>query len=145
MKVICAGLNVVDKYGCDRAGLVARVDIVIHTDGHFCGKFEERSGIYRAQDGDVVEYFSYDKPGGGFGGREFTLDMVDGTQRTLIGPWSSRAGVVNKFFPDREPIIECVDMNNCVRAVTLRKLMQLGIRFELTELSGSDTQYKPII
>jgi len=35
----------------------------------------------------------------GFGGSRFTLPMEDGSIVKLIGPWSSRAGVMNLHFP----------------------------------------------
>lgn len=35
----------------------------------------------------------------GFGGRSFVLNMADGTTKTIKGPWSSRPGIMNNFFP----------------------------------------------
>ena len=35
----------------------------------------------------------------GFGGSHFNLEMKDGSVKTLIGPWSSRAGAMNRVFP----------------------------------------------
>jgi len=58
--------------------------------------FSERDGLcYAELDGDV--HFLYDDPSNpqGFGGREFKIRMVDGSERILSGPWSSRAGVAN--------------------------------------------------
>jgi len=59
--------------------------------------FEQRGDLYYACDERTgqVKYFSYNGPGGGYGGHKFTINMKDGTTKTLIGPWSSRASVMN--------------------------------------------------
>jgi len=40
----------------------------------------------------------------GYGGSVFKLKMKDGTTREVKGPWSSRAGAMNLYFP------HCVDV-----------------------------------
>jgi hypothetical protein len=45
----------------------------------------------------------------GYGGRTFNMKLEDGTTDKIKGPWSSRAGAMNHYFP------HCVD-------VTLRDL-----------------------
>jgi hypothetical protein len=52
-------------------------------------------GLFFAEEGDFVLFFYYVRPSQGFGGRSFTLNMKDGTKKTLVGPWSSRSGVMN--------------------------------------------------
>ena len=59
--------------------------------------YSKNEGIYYAEKDGYVSYLHYLKPGQGYGGRAFSLKMEDGTTETLIGPWSSRAGVVNKL------------------------------------------------
>ena len=69
--------------------------------------YEQRGNLYFAvdQDSKQVSYFAYERPGQGYGGHIFTLNMVDGTTRNLIGPWSSRCAVMNEAgFPHS---IEC--------------------------------------
>lgn len=62
--------------------------------------FEKRKWAYWAEKEGVVQYFSYQSPGNGFGGREFKLLMKNNTFETLIGPWSSRASAMNMMgFP----------------------------------------------
>jgi hypothetical protein len=58
--------------------------------------FEQKGPLYFAEFEDYVRFFCYSKPGDGFGGREFKLKMKDGAEKILYGPWSSRAGVMNK-------------------------------------------------
>lgn len=45
---------------------------------------------------NYVSYL-YEKPSDrhGYGGRAFHLTMIDGLQREIVGPWSSRASVFN--------------------------------------------------
>jgi len=52
---------------------------------------------YAESDDGFVSYFAWS--GGqqdGYGGRHFDITTVDGEEVTLKGPWSSRAGVMNK-------------------------------------------------
>lgn len=55
-------------------------------------------GIYYAELDGAVDFFYYSSPGEGYGGRHFKLNMVDGSIKTLKGPWSSRAGAMNRFM-----------------------------------------------
>ncbi|RJQ30295.1 hypothetical protein C4565_00490 [Candidatus Parcubacteria bacterium] len=75
-----------------------RKDMKYKTDGN---------GIYYAEkDGKVSFYYKCgDHQEDGFGGRHFELQMEDGTTKVLKGPWSSRAGCMNRagFGP-------CVDV-----------------------------------
>lgn len=61
-------------------------------------RFEHEDGLWTAVDNGYVEYFAWSGDGndGGFSGRSFEITTVDGEQVTLEGPWSSRAGCVNK-------------------------------------------------
>lgn len=54
-----------------------------------------RSSIYYAEHDGAVDFVSYRGQGGGYGGQPFRLQMADGSVAELIGPYSSRAGVVN--------------------------------------------------
>lgn len=61
-------------------------------------RFEHEDGIWCAIDNGYVEYFAWSGEGndGGYSGRCFEITTVEGEQVTLRGPWSSRAGCVNK-------------------------------------------------
>lgn len=71
--------------------------------------YEERDGLFYAKDPrtERVSYFHYNSPGKGFRGSTYNLKMVDGTTRTLEGPWSSRAECMNQagFTPCKEVTI----------------------------------------
>lgn len=66
-------------------------------------RFRERSGLYYAELEGFVNFMYYGGNGentGGYGGRHFDLKMTNGMTETLRGPWSSRAGCVNRAgFP----------------------------------------------
>jgi hypothetical protein len=68
-------------------------------------KFVKCGDLYYAQGEDVAHFYAWDgKPGQGFGGRQFRLNMEDGTQTVLKGPFSSNAGFVN--FMGFGPVVE---------------------------------------
>jgi len=60
-------------------------------------RYEEREGLYYAELGGYVSFYYYVRPGDGFGGRVFNITMKDGSKKALRGPWSSRAGAMNRF------------------------------------------------
>lgn len=66
--------------------------------GHTCD-----GHAYKAVAGDLVSFFHYAGPGSGYCGRHFKLEMWDGTEETLIGPWSSNSEAVNSVFVGYEP------------------------------------------
>jgi len=71
--------------------------------------YEERGGMYRAETTEgFTNFFHWKGPGneGGYGGRTSKVKMVDGTTRTIKGPWSSNAEFVSSVFLDRKPVIE---------------------------------------
>jgi hypothetical protein len=105
------------------------------------GRYVERGGVYRAKCGDVVSYLYYDKPGNGYGGRVFEVIMADGTARRLKGPWSSRAGVVNRMFSDMPAILDVKDDFGNYFAVEIKALEKFGFKFKIVENSASDLQY----
>lgn len=67
-----------------------------HTDVTFTGNTE--TGLWYGENEDgYASWFAWD--GGqqdGYGGRHYELEMEDGSTQVLKGPWSSRAGVMNK-------------------------------------------------
>ena len=68
--------------------------------------WEEREGHFRREVGDLVDFLYWTAPGKGFGGRTFSLLMMDGTIKELEGPWSSNSSSLNCKFPDRDPCFE---------------------------------------
>jgi hypothetical protein len=61
-------------------------------------RYEHHSGLYFAEKDGYALFFSYERPGEGYGGSRFYITLKDGTEKTLIGPWSSRASVMNAYF-----------------------------------------------
>jgi len=61
-------------------------------------RFEHEDGLWVAIQDGFVSYFSWSGDGndGGYSGRCFEITTVEGESLTLRGPWSSRAGCVNK-------------------------------------------------
>jgi hypothetical protein len=61
-------------------------------------RFQHEDGLWVAIEDGFVEYFAWSGDGndGGYSGRCFEITTADGEQVTLKGPWSSRAGCVNK-------------------------------------------------
>ena len=61
-------------------------------------RFEHEDGIYCGIADGFAYYFAWSGDGndGGFSGRCYDITMRDGTEVTLKGPWSSRAGCVNR-------------------------------------------------
>lgn len=104
-------------------------------------RFEERQGLYRAQLGDFVKFYYYTKPGNGYGGMSVDITMIDGSKRTLKGPWSSRAGCVNRVFYDRDHVYECVTQDNLCIAVTVDVVNRFGFTLDVVEDSKSDLHY----
>ena len=68
-------------------------------------RYERRGNLYFAEKDGYADFYSYSRPDEGFGGREFRLTMVDGSEAVLKGPWSSRAAVMNGAgFPPTIPV-----------------------------------------
>ena len=64
--------------------------------------YEQRGGCYFAVEPETssVRFFYYEAPGRGYGGHVFHIDLVDGTKKKLVGPWSSRCACMNEVgFP----------------------------------------------
>jgi hypothetical protein len=61
-------------------------------------RFTCRESIYFAERDGYCRFFAHRGEGsnGGFGGDKFDIRMIDGTIKTLHGPWSSNSGEVNK-------------------------------------------------
>lgn len=69
----------------------------------------EREGVHRADlhDGRVAYFYTDGRPIHGFGGARFCGTFVDGRSFEYTGAWSSRAGVVNAYYPE-SPIVDVI-------------------------------------
>ena len=99
--------------------------------------FTKKGAFYYAELGDEVMFLAHTKETpeeneGGFGGSIFELSMDDGTRINLAGPWSSRAGVMNKegFGPcldvslTDDPKVMKDGHTFCAGHITLRSIQQ---------------------
>jgi len=71
---------------------------------------KDNRGLYFSEKDGFVNFFYYIRPDNGYAGRQFTLQIEqdDGSvkEEVLIGPWSSRAGVMNRVFDT-----QCVEVS----------------------------------
>ena len=81
-------------------------------------------GMLLAVDGEQADFFAYGGPGTGFGGREFTITMTDGSTRVLIGPWSGNSGDVNACVSESGHVAEATSDDHCATAITVAGIMR---------------------
>jgi hypothetical protein len=93
-------------------------------------RFDHEDGLWTAVENGYVEYFAWSGDGndGGYSGRLFEITTVDDEQVTLRGPWSSRAGCVNKR--SLGPVID-------VRLTTDPSVLDKGYTFQTATLTLS--------
>jgi len=116
--------------------------------------FEKRKQFYMAVLDGYVRFFSWRGPGndGGFCGSEFPIRVRDGDEVkdvVLKGPWSSRAGVMNRYFEQQVlDVTLYTDPAGHMRyagAVTLelaQKAVEEILNVELVEIEESSGWYK---
>ena len=100
MKLISATVDWHEGFA-NRPTLKLAVDLMPPTEEY---RFQEKkfgdSILYWAEQDGVVQFFAHSPNNErGYGGREFSLTMTDGSTRKIKGPWSSRAGAMNCHFP----------------------------------------------
>ena len=90
-------------------------------------RFDREGTLYFAELHGVVKFFSYNGPGRGFAGRVFPITMRDGSAIRLEGPFSSRAGVMNRqgFTPCLEVAVHSVHTRYGGCHMTVRKARQV--------------------
>jgi hypothetical protein len=84
MKILRARVNWFDDF--DNA---PQLEVWIDALPHDQVRYEQRGHLYFGESDGYVSFFSYRGPDEGYGGREFTLTMKDGSTQILKGPWSS--------------------------------------------------------
>lgn len=58
-------------------------------------EYEQKGCFYFAEKEGFVNFFYYARPDQGYAGRKFHLKMKDGSEKVLIGPWSSNSSSMN--------------------------------------------------
>ena len=93
-------------------------------------RFEHEDGLWCAISNGYVEYFAWSGDGndGGYNGRCFDIQTMDGEQVTLEGPFSSRAGCVN--LRSFGPVVD-------VRLTTAPETLERGRTFRTGTLTLS--------
>ena len=104
MKVSSAKVNWYIGLG-NRPDLEIEVDELPSRDGLV---YQQKGSLYVAEKDKYVSFYSCEKSGIGYNGINVIIN-VNGNMTALIGPWSSRAGVVNaNGFPHCMDVI-CVE------------------------------------
>lgn len=100
--------------------------------------------LYFAENDGFVSFFLETSDERGFSGRIFTLQMENGTEKKLKGPWSTRPGVVNNYF---EP--HCIGCNisfkghiiNTFLCVTIETALEAIKKIEGVKLQLEDGRF----
>lgn len=104
-------------------------------------RYEKRGNLYYAEKNGYVNFYYYDRPGDGYGGRQFPITLTDGTEVVLKGPWSSRAGVMQKAgFPET---VEVTINGIYAGAVTREWLTSYGLETVGIDVGGGETLFVP--
>ncbi|NHX35101.1 MULTISPECIES: hypothetical protein [Halolamina] len=111
-------------------------------------RFEHEDSLWTAIDNGYVEYFAWSGDGndGGFSGRSFEITTVDGEQVTLEGPWSSRAGCVNKRrFGPVVDVRMATDPSVLEKGYTFRTgTLTLSAAKQAIDLADEDVHFKRV-
>lgn len=89
--------------------------------------------LYVGESGGRVWFYSWSGDGndGGFGGRNYEVTMKTGATETLKGPYSSRAGIVNKYTKTECVKVHLIEGSSIIHIT--RKLAQ-----EAADMAGVD-------
>lgn len=101
MKALNAKIDWMERYAND-PHLMLLVDHIPSLEEM---RFDQLLSLYFAELDGYVSFFSYSQPDKGYGGRTFTLQMTDGSTKTLIGPWSSNPAAME--YAGFTPSIDC--------------------------------------
>lgn len=136
-------------------GFANAATFIVTVEGEWSEKglrYEQRGDCYFGHLDGTVRFFAYSSPGRGYGGHAFNIQMMDGTEKKLIGPWSSRSSVMNKlgFEPSTEARIiddrySCIGGAVTIKALTsfLKAHPELNIKVIKTVDSSGEISYHP--
>lgn len=81
--------------------------------------YKSHQGLWFAEKDGYVRFYSWTGPGNesGFGGRCVNIQTAEGPV-TLKGPWSSRSGVMNAYFPHCLEVATTADPKTFERGYT---------------------------
>ena len=101
---------------------------------------------YLGEDAALARFFFHSpRNERGFGGAEYKLQMVDGSERVIKGPWSSSASTMNALFGLTDPLVEVVDVteysSGIVAHVRKSALDAMGVPLKFYQYSPSCEGY----
>jgi hypothetical protein len=96
-------------------------------------RYKRQVDLFFAQKDGYVQFYLWDELNGnnrGYGGSKIPIILENGTEITLLGPWSSRCGVMNNagFMMSMRAICN----NHVCIHITVQLAMQLLERFNLS-------------
>ena len=101
MKVLKAEINWYEGYAND-PNFIMHVDSMPDNDEFIFEAKEltpERTLYFAEHESGLVRFYCHDtRNESGYGGSSVTLNMKDGSTKTIKGPWSSRSGAMNNHF-----------------------------------------------
>jgi len=91
------------------------------------GLFIQKDRLYFSENDGYVRFLADSDNHNGYGGSKFELKMLDGTVKTLRGPWSSRSGVMNAmgFTPCVDVVYIDKDDYHYSGSITVEKLQKV--------------------
>lgn len=104
------------------------------------------------EDSPIVHFFYHDSQNErGYAGTKFDLTMSDGSTVSLVGPWSSRAGVVNRYVNDHILDVTLIPsdgyrMSGAIRVEDVREWLATNkpeILVEQYPFDDLDIRYEP--
>jgi len=112
--------------------LYLTVDEIPHVEGMI---FTRKGDLYWAEEDGFVKFYSHNfRNQTGYGGKEFILKMETEEIVSLKGPWSSRSGIMNRYFP------ECVEVIiNGISGCVLVSWMKENLSVVDIEVDGHET------
>ena len=116
LKVV--GVQYMDNEYGNRPIFVVKMSRVASTNEFIYARHEvdPNSILYLGTLGDQVNFFCHNRLNErGYGGRVYNLRLLDGSTVDIKGPWSSRSGVMNKYFGHSTPAVD--DTDCCVEVV----------------------------
>ena len=107
MKAIECSVNWYEKYANDPQLRIIVDEMPKHEDLRYKHIDIGTTELWFAEKEGYVSFYAWKSPkqDEGYGRRHFPIILEDGSMVTLLGPWSSRAGVMNKWF-----LPQCLDV-----------------------------------
>lgn len=142
MQVISAIVNSSSFYGTPRVC----IDVVIKGESDYVYELikQENELFVRGEDGDTGDFNALTNNHNGFGGSIKKFKLSNGQTINWAGPWSSRTGVINQLWPNKEPLVECVSQYQVITYVRKDTLEKLGIKLMQTIDRDGEIYYRPV-